>query len=109
MTDAMKESYRESMGLNDPAPVRYLNWMGNILKGDLGYSTSTGANIGTMIATRLPYTIELACWGVISATIIGVLTGFLAAIRKTQFSTIRALLSVFSVFLFPTSSGALYF
>lgn len=82
MSDAMKESYRESMGLNDPAPVRYLNWIGNLLKGDFGYSTSTGANIGTMIATKLPYTIELACWGVISATIIGVLTGYLAAVRK---------------------------
>lgn len=84
MTDAQKDAYREAMGLNDPAYVRYFSWLGNMLKGDFGYSQSTGANIGTMLATRMPYTIELAFWGVVSATVIGLLFGFLAAINKNS-------------------------
>ena len=30
---------REKLGLDDPIPVRYVKWMGNLLKGDLGYSS----------------------------------------------------------------------
>lgn len=82
MTEAQKDAYRESMGLNDPAILRYFSWLGGILTGDFGYSTSTGANIGTMLATRMPYTIELAFWGLMIATVIGLLLGFLASIKK---------------------------
>jgi len=33
---------REQMGLNDAAPIRYLNWLGDALTGDLGTSYRTG-------------------------------------------------------------------
>ena len=82
LTDFQKEQYRESMGLNDPWPVRYVNWIWNILHGDFGYSTSTGFNIGTMLATRMPFTIELAFWGLMVANVFGIVFGYFAAIKK---------------------------
>lgn len=65
LSENQKTELREAMGLNDPAPVRYVRWLGNMLHGDFGYSSSTGQNIGKMLAGRLPYTIELACYGLI--------------------------------------------
>lgn len=84
MPETMRVQLREDLGLNDPAPVRYIRWLGDILQGDLGYSTSTGDSIGKMVAGRLPYTIALSTSAVVMATIIGILLGFFAAIRKNS-------------------------
>ena len=51
------EALRESLGLNDPLIVQYFRWLGNCLKGDLGYSFD-GSSIASVIAVRLPYTFE---------------------------------------------------
>ena len=82
MTEVQREALRESMGLNKPALVRYFIWVGNILKGDFGYSQATGANITTILTTRLPYTIELALVALILAQVFGLVVGFLTAIFK---------------------------
>lgn len=95
LSENQKNELRESMGLNDPAPVRYIRWLGNILHGDFGYSSSTGQNIGKMLAGRLPYTIELACYGLILAAIMGIFFGFLAAVFKN--TIIDYLCTAFSV------------
>ncbi len=79
-----REQMREALGLNGPVYERYFRWLGNVLKGDFGYSSSTGQNIAGMIAGRLPYTIELAGIGLIVAAFIGVSLGFLAAIKKNS-------------------------
>lgn len=82
MTEEALESMRESMGLNDPAPVRYLRWIGDLLQGDLGYSLISGAKISKVIATRLPATLEITMFGFIIATILGIGFGFLSALKK---------------------------
>lgn len=84
MTEAQLEALRESLGLNRPVMVQYFSWLGKILTGDFGYSQSTGSNIATMLATRLPYTIELAFWGLMVANVLGILFGFLAAVKKNS-------------------------
>lgn len=82
LSETQKEEMREALGLNGPVYERYFLWLGKILKGDFGYSSSTGQNIAGMIAGRLPYTIELAGIGLVVAAIIGVSLGFLAAVKK---------------------------
>lgn len=83
-TQAQKDAAMESMGLNRPVLVQYFSWLWGILHGNFGYSLSTGSSIGQMLLGRLPYTMELAFWAVILADIIGLLFGFLAAIRKNS-------------------------
>jgi len=84
MTEDQLNALRESLGLNDPLPLQYLSWLGRLLKGDLGYSQVSGSNIGIMLATRLPYTLELAFWGLLFANTLGILLGFLAAVNKNS-------------------------
>ncbi len=82
LTEYQRELQREALGLNDPAPVRYLRWLGGVLQGDFGYSVSTGQSIAEMVAARLPATIELNIFGIAIATLLGIFFGFVAAIFK---------------------------
>ena len=47
-------------GLDQPLPVRYVIYLGNLVQGDLGTSFSTRRPVATDIAERLPATLELA-------------------------------------------------
>ena len=46
MSAEQLEALRESLGLNRPLPVQYLSWLGNILRGNIGYSQVTGSDVG---------------------------------------------------------------
>src|SRR5690554_5506934 len=54
------EMMRDQLGLNDPLLVRYANYMGGVVTGDLGTSYSTRRPVAEMIGTRLPNTLILA-------------------------------------------------
>lgn len=82
LSEQQKFELRESMGLNDPSPIRYLRWLGGILQGDLGYSTQSGLPIADMLKDRLPFTMELNLYALIISTIVGVVFGFLTAIFR---------------------------
>ena len=84
MTEEQFEALRDSLGLNDPILIQYFRWLGRFLTGDFGYSQASGSNIAQMLAGRLPYTIELAGWAVVIADLIGILFGFVAAVRKNK-------------------------
>ena len=75
------EQLREDLGLNDPLIVQYFNWLGKLLKGDLGL-TNKGDSIAQIIATRLPYTLELAAYAMLFSAIIGIGIGIISAIRQ---------------------------
>jgi len=76
------EALRESLGLNDPVYIRYFNWLSNILKGDFGYSISTGAKISDLIKLRLPATLELSVIAIVLSTILGIGLGLISAIKQ---------------------------
>lgn len=75
------DALRESLGLNDPMLVQYFRWLGNCLKGDLGYSFD-GTSISSIIGVRLPYTFELAGYSLVLSAIIGIGIGIISAIRQ---------------------------
>ena len=79
--DAIEEM-REMLGLNDPAPVRYLRWLGNVLQGDLGYSHVNQNSISQSLANRLPPTLLLCAVAVIPASLLGLIMGIIAALRR---------------------------
>ena len=53
------EQQRENMGLNDPIPVRYVRWLGQLLHGDLGRSLVTFQPVREMIKLRIGPTLLL--------------------------------------------------
>lgn len=82
LSEYQRNEMRESLGLNDPIHIRYINWLGNLLKGELGYSTANKAKIADVIGPRLPYTMELCVYGLLVSTLIGLTFGFIAALFK---------------------------
>ena len=79
---AVMEYLREKYRLNDPIPVQYVNWLGNVLTGDFGISLKTDQPVTTLLASKLPVTLELAVLALLIALLIGIPTGIVSAVRK---------------------------
>ncbi|UZE15894.1 ABC transporter permease [Pseudomonas sp. B21-054] len=79
---AVMEYLRDKYRLNDPIPVQYLNWVGNVLTGDFGTSLRTEQPVTTLLASKLPVTVELAVLALLIALLIGIPTGIISALRK---------------------------
>ncbi|MFY1692454.1 ABC transporter permease [Plantactinospora sp. WMMB782] len=73
---------RANWGVDDPLPVQYLRWVGNLLRGDLGWSTSRHEAVGSVVAGRAGWTLLLvgAALGVV--LVASLLLGSLAAYRR---------------------------
>ncbi|MED4601611.1 ABC transporter permease [Paenibacillus validus] len=73
---------REEMGLDQPLPVQYLHWLGNVLQGDLGKSLYYKDAVTGTIATRLPITLQLGIYSLLLALLIGIPAGVIAAVKR---------------------------
>jgi peptide/nickel transport system permease protein len=73
---------RAQLGLNEPAPARYLHWLGGLLTGDPGRSMSSDLPVRTLIASRLPKSLLLAGLTALVATPVALAIGVAAAMRK---------------------------
>ena len=76
------EYLRAKYHFNDPVPVQYAAWLRDLLRGDFGTSIRTRLSIGTMLAEKLPVTLELAVLSMLIAVLVGVPTGIVAALRR---------------------------
>ncbi|TMV61466.1 ABC transporter permease, partial [Thioclava sp. BHET1] len=72
-------------GLDQPLPLRYLTYLGNLLHGDLGTSFVTRRPVAVDIADRLPATLELVIAAMIIGTLMGVVLGLLSARFRGSF------------------------
>ena len=78
------EALRQRMGLNQSLPVQYIEFLGSLLRGDLGKSMITGTWIRDDIAHALPYTLELTVLAIIIGALLGVPIGVYTAIRRNR-------------------------
>ncbi|HIK06172.1 MAG TPA: ABC transporter permease [Trichormus sp. M33_DOE_039] len=80
--EAAKEELRRQLGLDLPLWLQYLNYLGNLLRFDLGTSlTSRGQHVWNIIGQHFPATVELAVCSMAVALIVGILVGTLSASR----------------------------
>ncbi|RXJ01115.1 ABC transporter permease [Anaerobacillus alkaliphilus] len=77
-----RERQMEKLGLNDPPHIQYLNWMGNVVKGDFGTSFTKKQPVKDMILDRLPNTLILMLFSTILAVIIAIPFGVLSATKQ---------------------------
>lgn len=77
----MIELMREKFGLNVPIHIRFWNWLGELLKGNLGFSYSTGRPVSEMILNRLSATMELMGWSIFFSTILGISIGLYSGMK----------------------------
>ncbi len=78
--DALIKTY----GLDRPAGERYIKWLKNIVKGDLGWSNSANMSVAEAIKARFPATLELALYAVIPVVFGGILLGSFAAMHHNR-------------------------
>jgi peptide/nickel transport system permease protein len=79
---ASLEAVREQYGLNDPVWLQYLHYLQNFLTGDLGRSVRTNIPVTELLRSALPVTLELSFLALLVASLVGVLTGIVAAVRR---------------------------
>jgi peptide/nickel transport system permease protein len=76
------EYLRAKYRLDDPLPMQYLAWIRQVAVGDLGISLRTDIPVTTLIAQKLPVTLQLAAMAMFFALIVGIPAGIIAAVRK---------------------------
>ena len=76
------EKQREAMGLNDPWPTQYVNYVWDALHGDFGISTSTRRPVSTDLREYLPGTIEMGLYAFIISTMVGIPLGVASAVKR---------------------------
>ncbi len=75
---------RAKLGLDKPFIVRYVIWLGNLVRGDFGYSLQSGVPVSTLFLTTLPATIELSLAALVFSTLIGSALGVLGAVYRNS-------------------------
>jgi peptide/nickel transport system permease protein len=81
------DALRKELGLDRPASVQYIEWVGSILlRGDFGSSYWTRQPIWDEFISRFPVTLELAALTILSSVVIGILVGIVSAVRQDTVS-----------------------
>lgn len=81
-SDELIAMRRGELGLDQPLYIQYLNWIGQILHGNLGRSFVNGRGVGEIIGERLPMTLELMGVALLVAFVIGTTLGVISALRQ---------------------------
>ncbi|WP_068829506.1 ABC transporter permease subunit [Pseudomonas sp. BMS12] len=79
------EMHAEAMhrlGLDQPLPIQYLNYIGQLAQGDLGQSLRTREGVWHEFLTLFPATLELALAALLFAGTLGVIAGVVAALKR---------------------------
>jgi ABC-type dipeptide/oligopeptide/nickel transport system permease component len=82
VTQADLQSLRRQLGLEEPYPVQYATWVGNVLQGNLGRSFRSRAPVAQELFARLPATLELAGAAMVVMLVVAVPTGILGAVHR---------------------------
>ena len=77
-------SLRTELGLDLPAPVRYLNWLGEVLQGDLGRSYTYDTPVQELLLNRVELSLPLALLAILLSTGIAIPLGVFAASRHRK-------------------------
>lgn len=95
---------RQKLGLDDPLIVQYFNALKDLFQGNLGESLINGRPIAPQIMKVLPFTIELTIAAIFIGLLLGIPSGFFAALRRNQMTDY--ILRIFS--LIGLSAPAFY-
>ena len=78
--------FRAELGLDKPAHIRYLSWLGGMVTGDLGVSLASKREISELVGIRIANTLFLGCFAAAIAVPLALFLGILAALyRNTLF------------------------
>ena len=78
------EQYMDQHGLNNPWPVRYVDYIVNMVQGDLGTYGASQTPVAERIATALPVTMQLTFIGLILGAVVSFVLGVIAALYRDR-------------------------
>lgn len=84
MTPEVRATLRKMFGLTDPLPVQYLHWLGDLVRGDLGYSFRSRLPVTQLIWRALPITVELAALAMLLSAAVALPLGVISAVRRDR-------------------------
>lgn len=76
------DNLHEQMGLNDPFWLRYIRYIGNVLRGDFGTSWRTSLSVIDEIIQRIPVTLRVALGAMFLTVLIGIPVGIISAVKQ---------------------------
>jgi oligopeptide transport system permease protein len=82
MPEHIKQRLMEHYGLDQPLMVQYGNYLGSLLKGDLGPSFTETRSVNQILSTSFPVSLELGGWALLIALGIGLPVGITAAVFR---------------------------
>jgi peptide/nickel transport system permease protein len=97
-TEETVAAMREQLGLNRPAPVRYLEWLMGAVQGDFGVSLVSGDRVSSSIGPRFLNTLFLAAYAAVIAVPLAITLGVIVALlRNTIFDRVANVLTLTSI------------
>ena len=96
-----QEALREEFGIDDPLPVQFVNYLGDTLRGEFGYSFISGRPVIVSIQERVWPTILLVGTATILSTFFGVLVGIKGAWRRGSTFDTGSLLGSLTLYSMP--------
>jgi peptide/nickel transport system permease protein len=124
------EAVRQDLGLNQPLYLQFGQYLGNLLSGNLGESFAYSTSVSSIIATKLPFTAEIALLGIVLVLLVsvpagmgvgiltrggrrhgldvtfGVLTGFFQAVPQYVVSTMLVVVFAIILKVLPAAGAA---
>ena len=76
---------RQELHLDDPLPLQFLRYVGNVLQGNFGNSFITGEPVAALIIEKFPNTMMLAITAMFFAILIGLTAGIMSSVRPGSF------------------------
>ncbi len=74
----------QQLGLDRPIYVQYFLWIGDVLRGNFGYSYGQQQSVASLLAANFPATIQLTVAGLAISLILGSIIGIAAAVRRNS-------------------------
>ena len=97
-TDENIAIIERAWGLDRPLPQQYAIWVTNFIRGDWGYSLSTGLDIRTTFMRKLPYSMAVGLGGLMLSSVMAFFLGYGAAMKEHGFcDSISRFISLFSL------------
>ncbi|MDE2627566.1 MAG: ABC transporter permease [Burkholderiales bacterium] len=86
-TPEQRQQLRVDLGLDQPFPVQFARFVGKAVQGQFGLSLRQGRKVSSLIAERLPATLELSFTAALIALVFGIPMGVYAALRRGSFAS----------------------
>ena len=97
-SEADVENIRHQLGLDQPGPVQYAQFLTRLVHLDMGTSVRTGQPVLSEVLARLPWTIELAVTSIAVAAVLGISGGLVAALyHNRRLDVVMSALMLFGI------------